>query len=75
MIETPHVVKTTAQLIATIHIRGGKTELKIVQTSHDFEADYVKKANVGWGEAFEKLEAHLASEQSSVGRRITANDE
>jgi uncharacterized protein YndB with AHSA1/START domain len=72
VLERPGCLPVKTRMTVTFEDRGGKTELTIVQTRHDFEADYVKNANIGWGEAFEKLEAHLAAEQ---GRRTTANDE
>jgi uncharacterized protein YndB with AHSA1/START domain len=64
VLERPGSAPLKTRMTVTFEDRGGKTELTIVQTSADFEADYVKNANAGWAQAFEKLEAHLAAERS-----------
>jgi uncharacterized protein YndB with AHSA1/START domain len=60
-LERPGGPPTTSRMTVTFEDRNGKTELTIVQTGPDIGADYVKNAKIGWGQAFEKLEAHLAS--------------
>jgi len=65
-LERPGSPSTTSRMIVTFEDRNGKTELTIVQTGADIDADYVKNAKIGWGQAFEKLEAHLASVQGGV---------
>ncbi len=74
VLERPGSPALKIRMTVTFEDRGEKTELTIVQSSADFEADYVANANIGWAETFEKLEAHLASEQSRAGRAMTAND-
>jgi uncharacterized protein YndB with AHSA1/START domain len=63
VLERPGMPPLKTRMTVTFQDRGGKTELTIVQTSADFEADYVANAKIGWAQAFEKLEAHLASER------------
>jgi uncharacterized protein YndB with AHSA1/START domain len=65
-LERPGSPPTTSRMTVTFEDRNGKTELTIVQTGPDISADYVKNAKIGWGQAFEKLEAHLASVQGSA---------
>jgi uncharacterized protein YndB with AHSA1/START domain len=65
-LERPGSSPTTSRMTVTFEDRNGKTELTIVQTGPDISADYVKNAKIGWGQAFEKLEAHLASVQGSA---------
>jgi uncharacterized protein YndB with AHSA1/START domain len=62
-LERPGSPPITSRMTVTFEDRDGKTELTIVQTGAAINADYIKNANVGWGQSFEKLEAHLASEQ------------
>ncbi len=64
ILERPGAPATTSRMTVTFEDRGDKTELTILQTSADFGEDYVANAKIGWAEAFEKLEAHLASERS-----------
>jgi len=54
-------------MTVTFEDRDGKTLLTIVQTSADFDTTYIANAHVGWAQAFEKFEAHLASEQGRAG--------
>jgi uncharacterized protein YndB with AHSA1/START domain len=61
VLERPGSPPVTTRMTVTFEDRGGKTELTIVQTSAAFDERYVANAHVGWAEAFEKLEAHLAS--------------
>jgi uncharacterized protein YndB with AHSA1/START domain len=67
VLERPGTPPITSRMTVTFEDRDGKTELKIVQTGAAVNAEYIKNANIGWAEAFEKLEAHLASVQGSVG--------
>ncbi|MBD5657134.1 MAG: SRPBCC domain-containing protein [Candidatus Eremiobacteraeota bacterium] len=67
ILERPGSPPLKTRMTVTFEDRGGKTELTIVQTKADFNADSIANANIGWAEAFEKLEAHLASEQRRAG--------
>jgi uncharacterized protein YndB with AHSA1/START domain len=67
VLERPGSPPITTRMTVTFEDRDGKTELTIVQTSADFDANYIASANVGWAQAFEKLEVHLASEQGRAG--------
>lgn len=67
VLERPGSPPLTTRMTVTFEDRDGKTELTIVQTSAEFNADYIASANIGWAQAFEKLEAHLASEQGRAG--------
>jgi uncharacterized protein YndB with AHSA1/START domain len=66
VLDRPGSPPITTRMTVTFEDRDGKTELTIVQTSADFEADYIVNAHVGWAQAFEKLEAHLASQRMSA---------
>ncbi len=63
VLERPGSAPVTSRMTVTFEDRDGKTELTIVQTGADIDAHYIAGANVGWAQAFEKLEAHLASER------------
>jgi uncharacterized protein YndB with AHSA1/START domain len=63
ILERPGSPPTTSRMTVTFEDHGGKTALTILQTGADIDAQYVANANIGWGQAFEKLEAHLASQQ------------
>ena len=67
VLERPGCSPLKTRMTVTFEDRGGKTELTIVQSSADFEADYAASANIGCAHVFEKLEAHLASEQGRAG--------
>jgi len=67
VLERPGSPPVKSRMTVTLEDRDGKTELTIVQTSADFNEEYIANANVGWAQAFEKLEALLASEQGRAG--------
>ena len=68
VLERPGCPPLKTRMTVTFEDRGGKTELTIVQTEADFKEDFVANAKLGWAQAFEKLEAHLATEKNRASQ-------